>query len=145
MSPPGGMMGGMGGGGRGGARAGLGPGSARGGQRGAGERPSRGSRASNLRGLLQLLRPYRLRATAMLVALVLGTAASLAPPLLAKLAIDRGIEKHNPHTLAILVVAFLLSALLVWSACYAQLYLVGSDGQRALTEQCLRIFKPLQS
>jgi ABC-type multidrug transport system fused ATPase/permease subunit len=145
MSPPGGMMGGMGGGGRGGARAGLGPGSARGGQRWAGERPSRGSRASNLRGLLQLLRPYRLRAAAMLVALVLGTAASLAPPLLAKLAIDRGIEKHDTHTLAIVVVAFLLSALLVWVATYAQTYLVGWVGQRALADLRIRIFKHLQS
>ena len=50
--------------------------------------PSRGSRGRNLRGLLELLRPYRLRIAGMLVALVLGTAASLAPPLLAKLAID---------------------------------------------------------
>jgi ATP-binding cassette subfamily B protein len=140
------MMGGMGGGGgRGGARAGLGPGSARGGQRWAGERPSRGSRASNLRGLLQLLRPYRLRAAAMLVALVLGTAASLAPPLLAKLAIDRGIEKHDTHTLAIVVLAFLVSALLVWATTYAQTYLVGWVGQRALADLRIRIFKHLQS
>jgi ABC-type multidrug transport system fused ATPase/permease subunit len=142
VTPPGGMMGG---GGRGGARAGLGPGSARGGQRWAGERPSRGSRASNLRGLLQLLRPYRVRAAAMLVALVLGTAASLAPPLLAKLAIDRGIEKHDTHTLAIVVVAFLVSALLVWVATYAQTYLVGWVGQRALADLRIRIFKHLQS
>ena len=139
-------MGGMGGGGgRGGARAVLGPGSARGGQRWAGERPSRGSRASNLRGLLQLLRPYRLRAAAMLVALVLGTAASLAPPLLAKLAIDRGIEKHDTHTLAIVVLAFLVSALLVWATTYAQTYLVGWVGQRALADLRIRIFKHLQS
>jgi ABC-type multidrug transport system fused ATPase/permease subunit len=145
VTPPGGMMGGMGGGGRGGARAGLGPGSARGGQRWDGERPSRGSRASNLRGLLQLLRPYRLRAAAMLLALVLGTAASLAPPLLAKLAIDRGIEKHDTHTLAIVVVAFLVSALLVWVTTYAQTYLVGWVGQRALADLRIRIFKHLQS
>jgi ABC-type multidrug transport system fused ATPase/permease subunit len=145
VSPPGGMMGGMGGGGRGGARAGLGPGSARGGQRWDGERPSRGSRGRNLRGLLQLLRPYRVRSAAMLVALVLGTAASLAPPLLAKLAIDRGIEKHDTNTLAIVVVAFLASALLVWATTYAQTYLVGWVGQRALADLRIRIFKHLQS
>jgi ATP-binding cassette subfamily B protein len=139
------MMGGMGGGGRGGARAGLGPGSAPGGQRWTGERASRGSRGRNLRGLLQLLRPYRLRAAAMLVALLLGTAASLAPPLLAKLAIDRGIEKHDTHTLAIVVVAFLVSALLVWVTTYAQTYLVGWVGQRALADLRIRIFKHLQS
>jgi ABC-type multidrug transport system fused ATPase/permease subunit len=146
VSPPG-PMGGMGGGmggGRGGARGGLGPGSARGGQRWDGERPSRGSRGRNLRGLLALLRPYRLRAAGMLVALVLGTAASLAPPLLAKLAIDRGIEKHDIHTLVLVVVAFLFSALLVWVATYAQTYLVGWVGQRALADLRIRIFTHLQ-
>jgi len=50
-----------------------------------GERAARGSRGRNLRGLLALLRPYRARCAAMLVSLVVGTAASLAPPLLAKI------------------------------------------------------------
>jgi ABC-type multidrug transport system fused ATPase/permease subunit len=134
---------GGGGGGRGAARAGLGPGG-RGGQQWAGERPSRGSRGRNLRGLLELLRPYRLRTTGMLLALVLGTGASLAPPLLAKRAIDSGIEKRDTHTLAIVVVAFLLSALLVWVATYAQTYLVGWVGQRALADLRIRIFTHLQ-
>jgi ABC-type multidrug transport system fused ATPase/permease subunit len=145
VSPPAGMGGMGGGGGRGGARAGFGPGSARGGQQWTGERASRESRGRNLRGLLQLLRPYRLRTTAMLVALVLGTAASLAPPLLAKLAIDSGIEKRHIHTLVIVVVAFLVSALLVWVATYAQTYLVGWVGQRALADLRIRIFTHLQS
>ncbi len=144
MSARGGMGGGFGGG-RGGARGGLGPGLARGGQQWTGERASRGSRGRNLRGLLDLLRPYRLRTAAMLVALVLGTAASLAPPLLAKLAIDSGIEKHHIHTLVVVVVAFLLSALLVWVATYAQTYLVGWVGQRALADLRIRIFTHLQS
>ena len=81
----------------------------------------------------------------MLVALVLGTAASLAPPLLAKLAIDSGIEKHDIHTLVLVVLAFLLSALLVWVATYAQTYLVGWVGQRALADLRIRIFTHLQS
>jgi ABC-type multidrug transport system fused ATPase/permease subunit len=138
-------MGGGFGGGRGGGRAGLGPGLARGGQGWAGERPSRGSRARNLRALLELLRPYRVRTAGMLLALVLGTAASLAPPLLAKLAIDSGIEKHHIHTLVLVVLAFLLSALLVWVATYAQTYLVGWVGQRALADLRIRIFTHLQS
>ncbi len=144
MSARGTMGGGLGGG-RGGGRGGLGPGLARGGQGWAGERPSRGSRGRNLRGLLELLRPYRLRTTAMLIALILGTAASLAPPLLAKLAIDSGIKQHDVHTLALVVLAFLLSAVLVWVATYAQTYLVGWVGQRALADLRIRIFKHLQS
>ena len=130
--------------GPGGPRAVLGPG-ARGGHGWAGERPSRGSRGRNLRGLLELLRPYRMRTAAMLVALLLGTAASLAPPLLAKLAIDAGIVKHDIHTLVLVVLAFLVSALLVWVATYAQTYLVGWVGQRALADLRIRIFKHLQS
>ncbi len=143
MSPTFGMGGG---GGRGGgaARAGLGPGGPRGGTGWAGERPSRGSRGRNLRGLFELLRPYRTRTAAALIALVLGTAAALAPPLLAKLAIDKGIEKHDVQTLEIVVVAFLVSAALVWIATYAQTYLVGWVGQRALADLRIRIFTHLQ-
>ncbi len=136
--------GGAGGVGRGGARA-LGPGMGRGGQQWAGERASRGSRGRNLRALLELLRPYRLRVAGMMSALVLGTAASLAPPLLAKLAIDRGIERHDTGALVLVVIAFLCSALLVWLMTYVQTYLVGWVGQRALADLRIRIFTHLQS
>jgi ABC-type multidrug transport system fused ATPase/permease subunit len=136
------------GGGRGGAgaasRRGLGPGFARGGQQWDGERASKESRARNLRGLLQLLRPYRLRVAAMLAALIVGTAASLAPPLLAKVAIDEGIERHDTHTLVLVVLAFLVSALVVWAMTYLQTYLVGLVGQRALADLRIRIFTHLQ-
>jgi ATP-binding cassette subfamily B protein len=111
----------------------------------AGERASRGSRARNLRGLLALLRPYRLRSAAMLAALLVGTAASLAPPLLAKVAIDNGISRHDTTTLALVVVAFLFSAVLVWAMTYLQTYLVGWVGQRALADLRIRIFTHLQS
>ena len=111
----------------------------------AGERASRGSRGRNLRGLLALLRPYRARSAAMLAALLVGTAASLAPPLLAKVAIDEGISRHDTTTLALVVAAFLLSALLVWVMTYIQTYLVGWVGQRALADLRIRIFTHLQS
>jgi ATP-binding cassette subfamily B protein len=111
----------------------------------AGERASRGSRGRNLRGLLALLRPYRLRSAAMLLALVVGTAASLAPPLLAKVAIDDGISKHDTTTLVLVVAAFLFAALLVWVMTYLQTYLVGWVGQRALADLRIRIFRHLQS
>ena len=111
----------------------------------AGERASRGSRGRNLRGLLALLRPYRLRVAAMFTALLLGTAASLAPPLLAKIAIDDGISKHDTTTLVLVVLAFMLSALIVWAMTYVQTYLVGWVGQRALADLRIRIFTHLQS
>jgi ATP-binding cassette subfamily B protein len=94
---------------------------------------------------LQLLAPYRARSAAMLAALLVGTAASLAPPLLAKVAIDQGIAHHDTTTLALVVGAFLLSALLVWTMTYVQTYLVGWVGQRALADLRIRIFTHLQS
>ena len=110
-----------------------------------GERASRGTRGRNLRGLLTLLAPYRVRTALTLGALLLGTAASLMPPLLAKTAIDSGIKRHDTTTLALTVAAFLVAALVVWSMTYAQTYLVGWIGQRALADLRIRIFTHLQS
>jgi ABC-type multidrug transport system fused ATPase/permease subunit len=110
-----------------------------------GERASKGTRARNLRGLLALLRPYRSRAALTVLALLLGTAASLAPPLLARAAIDDGIERHDIDKLALVVGAFLLAALVNWAMTYAQTYLVGWVGQRALADLRIRIFTHLQS
>ncbi len=110
-----------------------------------GERASKGTRGRNLRGLLRLIGPYRTRAALTLVALLLGTAAALAPPLLAKAAIDDGITKHDTSTLALVVVAFLVSAGVVWAMTYAQTYLVGWVGQRALADLRIRIFTHLQT
>jgi ATP-binding cassette subfamily B protein len=120
------------------------PGFWRGGAQWDGQRASKESRARNLRGLLELLRPYRLRVAAMLTALIVGTAASLAPPLLAKVAIDEGIERHDTRTLVLVVLAFLVSALVVWAMTYLQTYLVGLVGQRALADLRIRIFTHLQ-
>jgi ATP-binding cassette subfamily B protein len=103
-----------------------------------------GGRGRKLRGLAVLLRPYRGRTILMFVALVFATAAALAPPPLAKLAIDEGIVPGDLHTLNLVVVAFLASALVYFLASYAQTYLVGWVGQRVLQDLRLRIFAHLQ-
>jgi ABC-type multidrug transport system fused ATPase/permease subunit len=110
-----------------------------------GERASRHTRARNLRGLIGLLGPYKVRAAAMLAALVVGTAAYLAPPLLAKAAIDDGIAKHHTTTLVLIVLAFLGVAVMFWVMTYIQTYLVGWVGQRALADLRIRIFTHLQT
>jgi ABC-type multidrug transport system fused ATPase/permease subunit len=102
-------------------------------------------RGRKLRGLAQLLAPYRWRVLAMFVALVTATATSLAPAPLAKVAIDQGIRRHDVGTLDLIVAAFLLSAVLYAIATYAQTYLVGWVGQRALQDLRLRLFDHLQS
>jgi ATP-binding cassette subfamily B protein len=102
-------------------------------------------RGRKLRGLLALLRPYRGRVILMFVALLAGTAAALAPPPLAKLAIDQGIVPGDIGTLNLVVLAFVASALVVWVATYFQTYLVGWVGQRALADLRMRIFTHLQA
>jgi ABC-type multidrug transport system fused ATPase/permease subunit len=102
-------------------------------------------RGRKLRGLLALLRPYRARTAMMLAALLLGTAVALAPPPLAKLAIDEGITQGDLTTLTVVVVAFVAAALVHWGASYLQTYLVGWVGQRVLQDLRIRLFAHLQT
>jgi ABC-type multidrug transport system fused ATPase/permease subunit len=104
-----------------------------------------GGRGRKLRGLAEILAPYRWRVLAMSVALVAATAAALAPAPLAKLAIDQGIRRHDTGALDLIVVAFLASAVIYGVATYAQTYLVGWVGQRALQDLRLKLFAHLQS
>jgi ABC-type multidrug transport system fused ATPase/permease subunit len=102
-------------------------------------------RGRKLRGLLVLLRPYRTRTVLMFVSLILGTAAALAPPPLAKLAIDEGITPGDLTTLTWVVIAFLATALIYWAATYVQTYLVGWVGQRVLQDLRIQLFAHLQT
>jgi ABC-type multidrug transport system fused ATPase/permease subunit len=81
----------------------------------------------------------------MLIALVLATAASLAPPYLAGLAIDKGIQPGDLSALDWIVAAFVASALLYWLASYAQTYLTGWVGERALQDLRQEIYSHVQS
>ena len=82
---------------------------------------------------------------AMFVSLVVATGAALAPAPLAKLAIDDGINRHDAGALDLIVAAFLVSAVLYAVASYAQTYLVGWVGQRALQDLRVQLFAHLQS
>jgi ABC-type multidrug transport system fused ATPase/permease subunit len=102
-------------------------------------------RARNLREVLALLRPYRRRTALMFVALLLATAAALAPPYLAGRAIDDGIRGGDLGALSVIVAVFLVAALVNWGMTYAQTYLVNWVGERALQDLRLRIFRHLQA
>jgi ABC-type multidrug transport system fused ATPase/permease subunit len=104
-----------------------------------------GGRGRKLRGLVDLLSPYRWRVLAMFVSLVLATAAALAPAPLAKVAIDQGIDRHDVGALYAVVVVFLISVVVYGLATWAQTYLVGWVGQRALQDLRLKLFAHLQS
>jgi ABC-type multidrug transport system fused ATPase/permease subunit len=102
------------------------------------------NRASRLRHLISLLRPYRGRVTLMFVSLVIATAAALAPPYLAGRAIDDGITQQDMSALTVIVIAFVTAAVLNWGASYVQTYLINWVGQRALQDLRVEVFEHLQ-
>ena len=98
-----------------------------------------------VRWLVTLLKPYRPQVALMIVALVLATAAALAPPYLAGLAIDEGIVPGDLRALALITGAFIAAGLVNWGASTAQTYLVGWIGQRVLQGLRERIFAHVQA
>jgi ABC-type multidrug transport system fused ATPase/permease subunit len=103
------------------------------------------NRTRKVRWLFGLLRPYRSRVAVMGIALIVATAAGLAPPYLAGLAIDKGIHTGDLSTLDWIVAIYVFTAVLYWAATYAQTYLVGWVGQRALQDLREQIYTHLQT
>ena len=101
-------------------------------------------RGRKVRWLFSLLRPYRRQVALMFGALILATAATLAPPYLIGIAISKGVLAHDSGKLALIVGAFLVAALIAWGAGYLQTYLVGWVGERSLQDLRIRIFTHLQ-
>jgi ABC-type multidrug transport system fused ATPase/permease subunit len=102
-------------------------------------------RGRKVRWMIGLLGPYRKQVIAMAIALVLATAAALAPPYLAGRAIDDGIRAQDFGFLEMLVVVYIASVAIYWAASYVQTYLVGWVGQRALQDLRQRIYSHLQA
>jgi len=96
------------------------------------------------RFVLGLLWPYRGRVALALAAMLVATAAGLAPPLLAKEAIDAGIEAGDLSALDWAVAGFVAAALIYAGATFVQTYMVGWVGTRALQDLRERIFSHLQ-
>jgi ABC-type multidrug transport system fused ATPase/permease subunit len=102
-------------------------------------------RGRKVRWMIRLLRPYRGRMALMFLALVIETGAGLAPPFLAGRAIDAGIVTGDLSALDLTVAAFALAALLYAVATYAETYLVGWVGTRALQDLRERLFAHIQT
>jgi ABC-type multidrug transport system fused ATPase/permease subunit len=102
-------------------------------------------RGRKLRWMVGLLRPYRGRVALTFLAMLAATGAGLAPPYLAGQAVDAGIVTGDSNALTLIVIAFLVVAVLYAIATYAQTYLVGWVGTRALQDLRERVFSHLQS
>jgi ATP-binding cassette subfamily B protein len=94
--------------------------------------------------LARLTRPYKARTALSVVSLLAATATALAPPLLAKYAVDDGIRQQDLTKLWWIVGAFVLAGLLNWGMSYVQTYLTGWVGERILADLRIGLFRHLQ-
>ena len=94
--------------------------------------------------LARLAAPYRRQTALALASLLAATATALAPPYLAKLAIDDGIRKNDLHALTIIVALFIVAALLNLGTSSAQTYFTGWTGERILADLRNTLFRHLQ-
>jgi ABC-type multidrug transport system fused ATPase/permease subunit len=101
-------------------------------------------RGRKVRWVLGLLRPYRSRIILMGFAVVAASAASLAPPYLAGVAIDSGIVAGDTTALAWVTAAFVVVTALYAGTSSLQTYLVGWVGVRVLQDLREEVFRHVQ-
>src|SRR5262245_27193521 len=94
--------------------------------------------------LARLTRPYKVRTALSAASLVAATATALAPPFLAKYALDDALSGDSLGRLALIVGLFLAAGLANWGMSYAQTYLTGWVGERMLADLRTQLFRHLQ-
>jgi len=96
-------------------------------------------------GLLwRLTQPYRGRTALSVVSLLTATATALAPPYLAKYALDDAVNGHGGSRLFAVVAIFVAAGLANWGMTYVETYLTGWVGERILADLRVRLFEHLQ-
>jgi ABC-type multidrug transport system fused ATPase/permease subunit len=96
-------------------------------------------------GLLwRLTRPYRGRTALSVLSLLAATATALAPPYLAKLALDDAIQQRGGNEIYLVVAIFVGAGLANWGMTYVETYLTGWVGERILADLRNRLFDHLQ-
>ena len=94
--------------------------------------------------LWRLTHPYRGRTGLSVISLLTATATALAPPFLAKYALDDAIQHRDGTRLTIVVVVFVAVGLANWGMTYVETYLTGWVGERILADLRVRLFAHLQ-
>jgi ATP-binding cassette subfamily B protein len=94
--------------------------------------------------LVRLTRHYPGRALLALATLLAFTVVGLAPPYLAKVAVDHGIERGDLSELGWIVVAFVAAGAATLALSSAQTYLTGWVGERVLADLRNQLFRHLQ-
>jgi ABC-type multidrug transport system fused ATPase/permease subunit len=94
--------------------------------------------------LARLTAPYKLRTALAVLSLLAATCASLAPPYLAKLAIDHGVLHADLSQLWWIVALFVAAGVATIASSAAQTYFTGWTGERILADLRNLLFGHLQ-
>jgi ATP-binding cassette subfamily B protein len=100
--------------------------------------------ARRIATLARLTAPYRARTALAVGSLLAATLTALAPPFLAKLAIDDGIADGDMQALAVIVGLFVAAGVANLLASMAQTYFTGWTGERILADLRNTLFRHLQ-
>ena len=94
--------------------------------------------------LWRLARRYRRRTFFSLFSLLTATAAALAPPFLAKYALDDARQGTTGNRLLLVVGIFVAAGLANWAMTYVETYMTGWVGERILADLRTQLFGHLQ-
>jgi len=94
--------------------------------------------------LWRLTRPYRGRTGLSVISLLTATATALAPPYLAKYALDDAVNGRTGTKLVLVVAIFVAAGLANWGMTYVETYLTGWVGERILADLRNQLFEHLQ-
>jgi ABC-type multidrug transport system fused ATPase/permease subunit len=100
--------------------------------------------ARRISTLARLTAPYKGRTALAVLALLAATLTALAPPYLAKLALDDGIRQRDLRALTMIVALFLVAGLASLATSAAQTYFTGWTGERILADLRNKLFRHLQ-
>jgi ATP-binding cassette, subfamily B, bacterial len=100
--------------------------------------------ARRIKTLAMLAAPYKRQTALALFFLFAATATALAPPYLAKIAIDDGIRQEDLRVLTIVVALFVVAGVLNLATSAGQTYFTGWTGERILADLRNRLFRHLQ-
>jgi ABC-type multidrug transport system fused ATPase/permease subunit len=103
-----------------------------------------GTTRRRLGTLWRLTRPYRGRTSLSVISLLTATATALAPPYLAKFALDDAVKGDTGGRLVLVVAIFVGAGFANWGMTYVETYLTGWVGERILADLRNELFDHLQ-
>ncbi len=98
-----------------------------------------------VRRLLTYLRPYRRNLLAALALMTVATVANVSGPYLVKIALDGGVDGHNPRVLAGAILGYAIAAAVLWLGTYLRVRIMSVTGQNIIYDLRAQVIDHLQN